>query len=340
MRTIRLAVAIAFCVPVLSSAAYARQAKAAPQATPSADHHGRQPQDIFRVKPLAGNVYALHGRGGNIGFFVGPEAVLVVDSQFKDIVPGIVAEIKKVSDRPIKFLLNTHHHGDHVGGNDVFKQFAMIVAHDNVRKRMLSSPADILRDYPPRLEAAKKAGNEQMAKFLADQIEWAKKVKVEEIAAPIMTFDSELRVHMGDETIQVWHLPPAHTDGDSVVYFEKAKVLHMGDDFFNKVVPFIDIQGGGSVRGYVTALDRVMARVPPDAAIIPGHGEVSDLSGLKAFRQYIVDLMDAAQKAKAAGKSKEDFVKEVDLPAYKGFDGYPDRFRGNAGAAYDEATAR
>jgi len=338
MRTRRLAAALALCAAMLASGLAGRQATPSAKTTPSpgADHHDRQPQDIFRVKPLSGNVYALYGRGGNVGFFVGPEAVLVVDSQFKDIAPGIVAEIRKVSGRPIKFLLNTHHHGDHVGGNEVFKQFAMIVAHDNVRKRMLSSPADILRDYPPRLEAAKKAGNEQMAKFLADQIEWAKKVKVEEIAAPIMTFDSELRVHMGDETIQVWHLPPAHTDGDSVVYFERAKVLHMGDDFFNKVVPFIDIQGGGSVRGYLTALDRVMVRVPPDAAIIPGHGEISDLSGLKAFRQYIVDLIDAAQKAKAAGKSKEDFVKEVDLPAYRGFDGYPDRFRGNAGAAYDE----
>ena len=111
-----------------------------------------------------GNVYALYGRGGNIGFFVGPDAVLVVDSQFKDIAPGIVAEIRKVSDKPIKFLLNTHHHGDHVGGNEVFKQFAMIVAHDNVRKRMLSSPADIQRDYPAMLENAKKAGNEQAVK--------------------------------------------------------------------------------------------------------------------------------------------------------------------------------
>jgi cyclase len=338
VRTAKWTAILALCVAALAWPMAARQAAPAPKATPSpgADHHDRRPGDVFRVRPLSGNVYALYGRGGNVGFFVGPEAVLVVDSEFKDIAPGIVAEIRKVSDKPIKFLLNTHHHGDHVGGNEVFKQFAMIVAHDNVRKRMLSSPADILRDYPPRLEAAKKGGNEQMAKFLADQIEWAKKVKVEEIAAPILTFDSELKIHMGDETIQVWHMPPAHTDGDSVVYFEKAKVLHMGDDFFNKVIPFIDVQGGGSARGYLAALDGVMGRVPPDSTIIPGHGEVSDLAGLKAFRQYIVDLMDAAQKAKAAGKSKEDFVKEADLPAYKGYEGYPDRFRSNAGAAYDE----
>jgi len=340
MRRSRLTGAMALCVAMVSWPLAARQAAPAPKAMPSpaAEHHDRQPQDIFRVKPLSGNVYALYGRGGNIGFFVGPDAVLVIDSQFKDIAPGIVEQIKKVSDKPIKFLLNTHHHGDHVGGNEVFRQFAMIVAHDNVRKRMLTSPADIQRDYPAMLEAAKKAGNEQNVKALSDMIEWAKKVKVEEIPAPVMTFDSELRIHMGDETIQVWHLPPAHTDGDSVVYFEKAKVLHMGDDFFNKVVPFIDVKSGGSVKGYLLALDKVIAKVPADATIIPGHGEVTDVAGLKAFRQYIADVLDAAQKAKAAGKSKEDFLKDVDLPAYRDFNGYKDRFKANAGSAYDEAA--
>ena len=312
---------------------------AAPKApTPAgADHHDRKPEDIFKLKPLTGNVYALYGRGGNVGFFVGPDAVLVVDSQFKDIAPGIVGEIKKVTDKPIKFLINTHHHGDHVGGNEVFRPFAMILAHDNVRTRMLASPVDIQRDYPARLEEAKKAGNEEAAKFYAAQIEWAKKVKIEEIAAPVLTYDSEFRVHMGDETIEVWHLPPAHTDGDSVVFFRKAKVLHMGDDFFHNVIPFIDVSAGGSVRGYLAALDKVTARVPADVAVIPGHGEVTDLAGLKAFRQYIADLMNAAQKAKSAGRSKEDFVKEVDLPAYKEYSGYKDRFKANAGSAYDEA---
>ena len=340
MRRARLIPALALCAAIGSWPLDARQAAPAPKATPSpaAEHHDRSPQDIFRVKPLSGGVHALYGRGGNIGFFVGPDAVLVIDSQFKDIAPGIVGEIKKVSDKPIKFLLNTHHHGDHVGGNEVFKQFAMIVAHDNVRKRMLTSPADIQRDYPAMLEAAKKAGNEQSVKTLSDMIEWAKKVKVEEIPAPVMTFDSELRIHMGDETIQVWHLPPAHTDGDSVVYFEKAKVLHMGDDLFNKIIPFIDVKSGGSVKGYLLALDKVIAKVPAEATVIPGHGEVTDVAGIKAFRQYIADVLDAAQKAKAAGKSKEDFLKDVDLPAYKDFNGYKDRFKANAASAFDEVA--
>jgi len=321
---------------LLASSTLLAQAPRTP--TPAgADHHDAAPADPFRLKPLPGNVYALYGRGGNIGFFVGPEAVLVVDSQFKDLAPGIVAQIKKVSDKPIKFLLNTHHHGDHVGGNEVFKQFAMIVAHDNVRTRMLASPADIQRNYPQLLEDAKKGGNEQMVKFFTDQIAWAKTVRLEDIAAPVMTFDSGLTIHMGDETIHVWHLPPAHTDGDSVVFFEKAKVLHMGDDFFNQVIPFIDVASGGSVKGYLAALDKAMSKVPADVTVIPGHGEVTDVNGLKVFRQYIADVLDAATKARAAGKSKEDFVKDVDLPAYKAWNGYKDRFKANAGSAWDES---
>ncbi len=313
-------------------------AAARPLAAQQPPHHERALQDPFRLQPLTGGVYALYGRGGNVGFFVGPDAVVVVDSQFKELAPGIVEKIKAVTDKPIKYLLNTHHHGDHVGGNEVFRQFAVIVAHDNVRKRMLASPQAILRDYPQRLEKARQAGNQDAVKFLTEQIEWAKKVKVEEIAAPVLTFDSELRIHIGAETVHLWHTPPAHTDGDGVVYFEKANVLHMGDVFFNGVIPFIDVAGGGSVRGYLTAHDRVTARVPANVTIIPGHGEVSDLAGLKAMRQYIADILEAASKAKAAGKSKEEFLKEVDLPAYKDHRGYADRFKDNCSAAYDEVS--
>lgn len=309
---------------------------AQPGPTPTPDHHDRKPEDVFHLKPLSGNVYALYGRGGNVGFYVGADAVVVVDSQFKELAPGIVQQIRSVTDRPIKYLVNTHHHGDHVGGNETFRSFAVIIAHDNVRRRMLVSPAEILRDYPGYLEEAKKKGDAESVKFLQDALDWAKKVKVEEIPAPVVTFDSELRIHVGDETIDVWHTPPAHTDGDSVVYFQKAKVLHMGDLFFNRVIPFIDVKSGGSAKGYAAAIDRVAARVPPDVTVIPGHGDVTDLAGLKVFRQYIADLLAAARTAKAAGKSKEDFLKSAELPAYKDYKGYSDRFKENCAAAYDE----
>ena len=306
----------------------------APPATPS--HHERKPDERFRLQPLAGGVHALYGRGGNVGFLVGPDAVLVVDSQFKDMAPGIVEQIRNVTDKPIKYLVNTHHHGDHVGGNDTFRPIAVIIAHDNVRKRMLASPEGILRDYPAQVAEARKAGNEARAKQLEEQLEWAKKVRVEEIPAPVVTYDRELRVHVGGETIEVWHTPPAHTDGDSVVFFRNAKVLHMGDLFFHKVVPFIDVRSGGSPSGYLRALDAVIARVPADVTIIPGHGEVTNLDGLRGLRQYVTDVIEAARKAKAAGRTKEQFLGEVDLPQYREYQGYADRFKANATAAWDE----
>ena len=309
---------------------------AAPPAAPQ--HHQRKPDERFKLQALTGGVHALFGRGGNVGFLVGPDAVLVVDSQFKDMAPGIVEQIRNVTDKPIKYLVNTHHHGDHVGGNDTFRPIAVIIAHDNVRKRMLASPEQIQRDYPAQVADARKAGNEARAKQLEEQIDWAKKVKVEEIPAPVVTYEHELRVHVGGETIQVWHTPPAHTDGDSVVYFQNAKVLHMGDLFFHKMVPFIDVRGGGSPSGYLKALDAVIARVPADVTIIPGHGEVTNLDGLRGLRKYVADVIDAARKAKAAGKTREQFLAEVDLPAYKDYQGYADRFKANATAAWDELS--
>lgn len=321
---------------LLLVAAAAALVGASPNPAPTPDHHNRKPGDVFRLQPLPGSVYALYGRGGNIGFYVGPDAVVMVDSQFRDIAPGILGQIRSVTDKPIKYLVNTHHHGDHVGGNEAFREFAVIIAHDSVRRRMLESPQRILAEYPKELEEAKKAGNAEDVTFLEDAIAWAKKVRVEEIAAPVVTFDSELRIHLSGETLEVWHTPPAHTDGDSVVYFTKANVVHMGDLYFHDMVPFIDVSAGGSVRGYLAAIDRVLARVPPNVTVIPGHGEVSDLSGLKAARQYVADVLEAARAAKAAGKSKEQFLATVDLPAYQKYEGYKDRFKAGAAAAYDE----
>jgi glyoxylase-like metal-dependent hydrolase (beta-lactamase superfamily II) len=319
---------------LLASPALAHQQPAPAPAPPG--HHERKPDERFTVKALRGGVHALHGRGGNVGILVGAEAVLVVDSQYRDMAPGIVEQIRLLTDKPIKYLVNTHHHGDHTGGNDTFRPISVIIAHDNVRKRMLASPADILRDYPGRVEEARKANNSDAVKALTEQIEWARKVKVEEIPAPVVTYDSELRVHVNGETVQVWHTPPAHTDGDSSVYFEKANVLHLGDLFFHRVIPFIDAGSGGTPAGYLKAIDAILARVPADVVIIPGHGEVSDVAGLRAFRQYVADLIELARKARAAGQSKEDFLK-TELPAVKDFGGYAARFKQNLSVAYDEA---
>ncbi|HYX19314.1 MAG TPA: MBL fold metallo-hydrolase, partial [Thermoanaerobaculia bacterium] len=193
---------------------------------------------------------------------------------------------------------------------------------------------------PKELEEAKKAGNAEDVKLLEDAIAWAKKVKIEEIAAPVVTFDSELRIHLNGETVEVWHTPPAHTDGDSVVYFRKANVVHMGDLYFHDSIPFIDVNSGGSARGYLAAIDQVLARVPPDVTVIPGHGEVSDVAGLKRARQFVADLLDAARAARAAGKTKEQFLASADLPAYGKYDGYKDRFKGAAAVAWDDVVVK
>jgi cyclase len=315
-------------------------AAAQPKPTPTPDHHERKPDEVFQRQELSRGAFVLYGRGGNIGFLAGSDAAVVVDSQFRDLAPGIVRQIQGVTDKPIKYLVNTHHHGDHTGGNEGFRPFAVILAHDSVRRRMLESPKTILKDYPAYLEEARKKGDAEGVAYLEDAIAWAKKVKVEEIAAPVLTYDSEVRIHVGDETIEVWHTPPAHTDGDSVVFFRKANVLHMGDLFFHQAIPFIDVKAGGSARGYLASIDKVLVRVPGNVKIIPGHGKVTDVAGLRAFRQYIADVLDAARKAKAAGKSKEEFLKSVDLPAYKDYDGYKDRFRENCAAAWDEELAQ
>lgn len=299
-------------------------------------HHDRPEDAIFKTSPLRGGVYALYGRGGNVGFVVGPEYAIVVDSQFKDVAPGILRQVAKVTDKPVRFLVNTHHHGDHTGGNDAFRPISVIVAHENVRRRMLRAPGDVIRDMPGRIEAAKKAGQPaDRVKAMEDQLAAAQAVRIEEIAAPIVTFDAAVKLHIGGETLHVIHTAPAHTDGDSFVWFEKANVLHMGDLFFNRMIPFIDTNSGGSAAGYLAALDQAIAYVPADATVIPGHGDVTDVAGLKAFRQYIADLLDSAKAAKAAGKTKEQYLAEVDLPAYRDFSGYKERFKTNATAAWD-----
>jgi glyoxylase-like metal-dependent hydrolase (beta-lactamase superfamily II) len=299
-------------------------------------HHQRSPDEVFERVALNGGVHVLYGRGGNVGFAVGEEAVLVVDSQFRELAPGILAQIREVTDKPIKYLVNTHHHGDHVGGNAEFRPLAVIIAHHNVRERMLATPAQILEEYPARLDEAKAAGEADRVSFYSDQLEWARKVKVEEIPAPVLTYGSELRVFVGGQSIHVWHTPPAHTDGDSVVYFEEAGVVHMGDLFFNEVHPRIDVGGGGSVRGYVTALDAVVARLPDDVTVVPGHGRVTDLAGLGKQRQYALDLLEAARAARAGGQTKQAFVEGTELEQYASWEG-ESRFHANLEAAWDEA---
>src|SRR5882724_916186 len=312
--------------------------------------HSQTDKGPFTIVKTSDKTYALFGRGGNVGIIVTDEGVVAIDDQFKELGAGIVDQVKKVSPNQIRFLINTHHHGDHTGSNDTFIKLATIIAHDNVRKHMLEQPSlvisrntKLVQDAEKRLPQLQKDKPEDATKLQTQIDGWKKAIaqaeatKPEDIPAPNLTFSSEVRLYLGGEEIQVFHIKRGHTDGDSVIYLPKQKYLHMGDLYFNGVIPFIDAAGGANSGEWIETLDAVLARVSPDVQVVPGHGKVSNLDGLRAYRKYLVDLRTAVKKAVDAGMSREDAIKNVQLPEYSSFDGYKDRFGpANVAVVYDE----
>jgi glyoxylase-like metal-dependent hydrolase (beta-lactamase superfamily II) len=293
----------------------------------------------------------LYGRGGNIGFAATDEGVVVIDDQFADLAPGIAEQIRSVTPKPVRFLINTHHHGDHTGGNGFFIKMTTIVAHDNVRKHMLEAPQETVANAPRQIgdlesRIAKLEKDDPQSKDLAglrQQLDAAKKnlesarsMRVSDIPAPNVTFDHEIRMYLSGKEIQVFHIKRGHTDGDSIIYFPQSKVVHMGDLFFNKVIPVIDRAHGASTAEWTETIDAVIARVDPACQFIPGHGEVSGVADLKAFKQYLVDLRAAVKKAIDGGMTREQAIKEVKIEQYSKYTGYEQRFPVNVGTVYDE----
>jgi glyoxylase-like metal-dependent hydrolase (beta-lactamase superfamily II) len=232
----------------------------------------------IKATHVAGNVHMLEGQGGNIGVSTGPDGLLIVDDQFAPLAQKIDAALGKLeAGGPLKFVLNTHWHGDHTGGNAFFGRKASIVAHSNVRKRL--------------------AGKSDTPKE----------------ALPVITQDNGLSVHFNGEEIRMIPLGPGHTDGDSVIHFTKSGVLHMGDQFFNGRFPFIDLGSGGSVEGYVKNVEGVLGKVTDDMKIIPGHGPLATKKDLQAFHDMLVETTGVIRKAIAEGKSLEQ-VKAAGLP--------------------------
>ena len=334
MRTLRRAPVLALLL-----AALVVLVGAAPSPTPTPDHHDRKPGDVFRLQPLSGGVYALYGRGGNIGFFVGADAVVVVDSEFKDIAPGILAQIRSVTDKPIKYLINTHHHGDHTGGNEAFQSFAVIIAHDSVRQ----PDARVAAADPRRIPEGARGGEEGRQRGGHPVPRGRDRVGEEGQGRGDRGAGRHLRLgashSRGGETIEVWHTPPAHTDGDSVVYFTKATWSTWGS-----LLPRHDPVHRRQLR-------RLGARIPrrdrqgPRARAAERHRDSGPRGGVGprgAEGRAAVHRRPARGRArgKAAGRTKEQFLAAVDLPAYRSFDGYKDRFKGAAAIAWDEAIVR
>ena len=224
-----------------------------------------------RATPVAGSVHMLQGVGGNIGLIVGNDAVFVVDDQFAPLTPKVLAVIKSITPDPVKFVLNTHWHFDHTGGNEnMGKAGALIVAHENVRRRM--STGQLIAALN-RTEPASPHG-----------------------ALPVVTFTDTVTFHLNGDSIVVFHVAPAHTDGDAIVYFTTANVVHAGDDFVSSGFPFVDLSSGGSIDGVIRAAERIMMATNAQTKIIPGHGPLADRARVKEYHDMLYAVRDRMRK--------------------------------------------
>jgi glyoxylase-like metal-dependent hydrolase (beta-lactamase superfamily II) len=260
-------------------------------------------QDLSKVviesQKVAEGVYMLTGAGGNIGVSVGEDGIVMIDDQFQELTPRIQEALQKLSPKPVRFVINTHWHFDHVGGNENFgKAGAVILAHGNVRKRMSTTQLVKMfnREVPPSPH----------------------------IALPVVTFESDVTVHYNDEELYVFHVDNAHTDGDGLILFRKANVLHTGDTLFNGSYPFIDVDSGGSIDGMIASADKVLTMVNEQTKLIPGHGPLATPKDLKAFRDMLATLRENVARLIREGKSLEDTItaaptKDLDPVWGKGF---------------------
>lgn len=244
-------------------------------------------QDFSKVEIQATKItettYMLTGAGGNLGLSVGEDAVFLIDDQFAPLTPKIQAAIGQITRQPVKFVLNTHWHYDHTGGNEnLGKAGAIIVAHENVRKRM---------------------STEQVIEFFRMPIKPSPKA-----ALPVVTFNGALSFHINGEEIRGIHVPRAHTDGDTIVHFLGSDVVHMGDIYFNGFYPFIDTSSGGTIQGVIAACDQVLGIVSEKTRIIPGHGPLSNKAELQAYRDMLAAVSERIAKMIAEGRKLEEIT--------------------------------
>lgn len=253
---------------------------------PAATSFGQTDWSKIEIKStkVAGNVYMLQGAGGNIGVSVGADGILIVDDQYAPLADKIKDALKKLGEGKLKFILNTHWHGDHTGSNAALGREAPIIAHDNVRKRL---------------------GTEQKNEFFKRTTPASPKE-----ALPVITFGHSLTVHFNGEEISVIHFPRSHTDGDSIIFFTGSNVVHMGDNFFNGNFPFIDLDSGGDVDGFVKTVGEMIRRMPPGAKIIPGHGPLANIDDLKRFHGMLVQTTTIVRRKVKGRKSLEQIKKE------------------------------
>jgi len=237
----------------------------------------------IKVQKVAEGVYMLEGAGGNIGVSAGEDGIVIIDDEFAPLAPKIQAALKGIEDKPVRFIINTHYHGDHTGGNAEFAKQGTIIAHENVRKRLAEGTSlKLMKSTTP---------------------------PAPKDALPIITFNDRATVYLNGEDIRAIHFPNGHTDGDSVIFFPHANVVHMGDDFVTYGFPFVDVENGGSVSGMIAGCERVLSMVPADAKFIPGHGPLSNADDVKKFIQLLKDtrqiVADAVKKKMTLEEMKQ-----------------------------------
>jgi cyclase len=252
-------------------------------------------QDFSQVKvvvvPVAKGVYMLQGSGGNIGLSVGNDDAFVIDDEYAPLTPKIKAAIATATAKPVRFVMNTHWHGDHTGGNEnMAAGGAILVAHENVRKRM--SVEQFIEAFKQTVPASPTA------------------------ALPVITFNETISFFVNGDSVRATHVKNAHTDGDVIVFFQGANVLHMGDTYFNGVFPFIDVSSGGTLDGIVAAADRGLAMADASTKIIPGHGELGDRASLKKYRDVMADTRDRIAKLVAQKKTLAQIIAAKPLADY------------------------
>ena len=250
---------------------------------------------VVEAHPVVGNIYMLMGSGGNIGVSVGDDGILIVDDQYAPLADKIKSALRGLHAGPLKFVLNTHFHGDHVGGNPIFGLEATIVAHTNVRKRVSTPQQRGDRTIPAMVEEG-----------------W-----------PVITFDEEVSVHFNGEEIRLVYMPEGHTDNDSIIHFTGSDVVHMGDTFFNGRFPFVDLGSGGSVAGLIRNIGHVLEMIGPDTRVIPGHGALGDRAALEAYHDMLVATTEAVRGMMAEEKALDE-IKAAGLPEQ--WDGYANDF--------------
>ena len=244
----------------------------------------------IKVTKVSGNIYMLEGQGGNIAASVGEDGIVIVDDEFAPLAEKIQAALKKlgITDKPVRFVINTHYHGDHTGGNSPFADSgSTVIAQDNVRKRLITGGI---------------AGNGGSMKM--------ENKPAEKAALPIVTFEHDVTVHLNGEDIHALHFPAGHTDGDAIIFFPKNNVVHMGDDFVRYGFPFVDVASGGSVQGMADGVEKAIAQLPADVKVIPGHGALSNLDDVRAYIKMLRETTAVVQKALDAHKTLDQMKKE------------------------------